>query len=534
MAKEDSKNRVIFNAFSMALGTLSSRVLGLVRDTLLTAYFSRMVTDAWTVAFRLPNLFRRILGEGSLSVSFIPVFVEAQQNSPERSRNLMNGVYTLLLLILSLLTAFGIVFTEVLVDLMLHENYDLVPGKIELTYRMARIMFGFVFFISNYAFFMGILNALGSFGLAAMAPTLFNISMIISTIIPDHYFSHSGDGLAWGVLIGGALQVLILVPALLRKNYLPKVHFNILQILRNPDVKKVFWNMVPGLFGLGLLQITTLVNQHFASQLGEGVITYIYLADRLLELPLSLISVSLGVALLPTLSSLWSRNEKQQMSETTAFYLRLNFYMVSAAAVGLFMLARPIIEVLFQHGKFNEQDVQTTVEVVGVWAMIMVPSSLVRVLAPAYYAVKNTWLPAVVSLICLVTHLVIAPVLMQNFGLTGLNSSSLLSSSLNMILLLICYNKFVYTIAFSEIFRKISLFAVPLGAMAFVLYFYNYVESLVSGWAPAFLIKLVLLVAFIFAGILTFAGISVAMGLEESKVTIERVLGKLKRRISAK
>ncbi len=533
MAKEDSKNRVIFNALSMALGTLSSRVLGLVREVLLTAYFSRMVTDAWTVAFRLPNLFRRILGEGSLSVSFIPVFVEAKQSSPERSQNLMNGVYTLLLLILTVLTGLGIVFTEVFVDFMLHENYELVPGKIQLTYRMARIMFGFLFFISNYAFFMGILNALGSFGVAAMAPLLFNVSMIISTLIPDHYFSSSGDGLAWGVLIGGALQMLILVPSLQARNYLPKVQVNIFQIFTNPDVKKVFWNMIPGLFGLGLLQITTLVNQHFASQLGEGVITYIYLADRLLELPLSLISVSLGVALLPTLSSLWSRNEKQQMSETTAFYLRLNFYMVSAAAVGLFMLARPIIEVLFQHGKFNAHDVQTTVEVVGVWALIMVPSSMVRVLAPAYYAVKNTWLPAVISLICLVIHLSVAPVLIKNFGLTGLNSSSLLSSSLNMILLLACYNKFVYALSFGEIFRKISLFSVPLSAMGFVLYFYSYVETFVYQYSSGYLIKLVLLIVFILVGVITFAGASAVMGLEESKVTIERVLGKLKRRIGA-
>lgn len=529
MTKDDSKNRVIFNAFSMALGTLSSRVLGLARDTLLTAYFPRTVTDAWTVAFRLPNLFRRILGEGSLSVSFIPVFVEAKQDSPERAQNLMNGVYSLLLVTLGVLTALGLIFTENMVDLMLHKNYELVPGKIELTYRMARIMFGFVFFISNYAFFMGVLNALGSFGLAAMAPTFFNAAMIISTVIPDRYFSHSGDGLAWGVLLGGALQMLILVPALQTKGYFPKFQIHLQNVFLNPDVKKVFRNMLPGLFGLGLLQITTLVNQHFASELGEGVITYIYLADRLLELPLSLISVSLGVALLPTLSGHWSRNEKSQMSETMGFYLRLNFYMVSAAAVGLFMLSRPIVEVLFQHGKFTDSDVQTTVQVVCVWALIMVPSSLVRVLAPAYYAVKNTWFPATVSLVCLVVHLIAAPLLMKYFGLFGLNSSSLLSSSLNMILLLAFYNKYIYQLSLKEIFSKIGQFAAPLGAMIIVLYFYSSIENWVFGFASGFFVKLVLLGLFILLGFLSFVGVSAAMGLEESQATLDRVIGKLKR-----
>ncbi len=530
--ENDSKSRVVLHALSMALGTMTSRVLGLVREMLLTAYFSRYVTDAWTVAFRLPNIFRRLLGEGSLSVSFIPVFVESRQAGEERARNVLNGVYTLLLLVLTVLTAFGIIFTEPLIRLMLDDNYAMIPGKFELTCRMARIMFGFVFMISNYAFFMGVLNALGAFAIAAMAPTLFNVAMIISTLIPAEKFPSPGDGLAWGVLIGGALQALILVPVLRARNYFPRVNWNISVVWKNPDVQKVFRNMLPGLFGLGLLQITTLVNQRFASELGEGAITYIYLADRLLELPLSLISVSLGVALLPTLSGLWSQGKKAEMSDTMAFYLRLNLYMVSAAAVGLFMLSRPVVEVLFHRGKFTAQDVEATVGVVCVWALIMIPSSLVRVLAPAYYAVKNTWFPAVVSLMCLIVHLIVAPWLMGAYGLTGLNVSSLVSSTLNMILLLFFYGRLVYAMNLWTILKKILLFSVPLLGMGVVLLFYSVVETWALGAFPDVpsVVKTFLLGVFILLGSATFILISSLMGLDESKATLDRVLGKLARK----
>ncbi len=528
---DDSKNRVVLNALSMALGTMTSRVLGLVREMVLTAYFPRSITDAWTVAWRLPNMFRRILGEGALSVSFIPVFVEARQDSPERAKNVMNGVYTLLLLVLTLLTCLGIIYIEPLINIMLDENYGNIPGKLELTYRMARIMFGFVFLVSSYAFFMGILNALGSFAIAAMAPTLFNVSMIISTLIPSEKFSSPGDGLAWGVLAGGALQMFLLIPVLHSKNYFPNICWDISTVIKNPDVQKVFRNMLPGLFGLGLLQITTLVNQRFASELGEGAITYIYLADRLLELPLSLISVSLGVALLPMLSGLWSRGEKRQMAETMFYYMRLNLYLVLAAALGLFMLARPIVEVLFQRGKFTAQDVELTVGVVCVWSLIMIPSSLVRVLAPAYYAVKNTWLPAVVSLVCLTVHLIAAPWLMHNYGLTGLNISSLVSSSLNMFLLLFFYRKLIYKISLMDVAKKILLFIFPLSGMAFVLYFYNPVEAWALGLFPnlIFMVKLIIMVSFIVTGLFVFVTISWLMGLDESKATRDRVFKKLRR-----
>ncbi|MBN8536996.1 MAG: murein biosynthesis integral membrane protein MurJ [Deltaproteobacteria bacterium] len=451
--EKNEKNQVVKKALSMAAGTLSSRVLGLLRETLLTAYFNRTVTDAWTVAFRLPNIFRRLLGEGSLSVSFIPVFVDCLygQKNEVKAKNLVNSLYTLLLLILSCLTILGIVFSKEILMVLLDQNYVQQVDKFHITLLMSQVMFGFIFLMSSYAYFMGILNAFGKFGLAAMAPTLFNISMIISTLIPDRYFRFHGEGLAWGVIVGGFFQAGVLVPSLIKKGYFPKLLFD----FKNKEMLFVLRNMVPGLFGMGLLQISLIVNQRFASSLEEGVITYIYLADRLLELPLSLISVSLGTALLPTLAKFWAEKNKEMMTSTSEFYLRLNLYVVLPAATGLYFLSYPIIEVLFKRGEFRAHDVQVTSEVLRIWALIMIPSSCVKIIAPAYFAVKNTWFPAFSSLLALIAHIILAPLMMKAWGLRGLNLSSLVSNSLNFLILFVYFKFFIVSLPLNNIFKSI-------------------------------------------------------------------------------
>lgn len=517
-------------AASMAFGTMTSRVLGLVREMVFAAFFSRTVTDAWTAAFKLPNLFRRLFGEGSLSVSFIPVFVEARLQDPgipgqvsPRAANLVNSFYTILLILLGVLTTLGIVFAEAILDVLLDPVFHQVPGKFELTVRFARIMFGFIFFMSTYAYFMAILNALGSYALAAMAPTLFNVAMIISTILPTAWFPVEGDGLAWGVLVGGILQTTVLIPALFAKGYFPKPSWR----STGRDIQRILQSMAGGLLGLGLMQITTLVNMRFASQLGEGAISYLYWADRLLELPLSLVSVSLGTALLPTLSSMWSRQEKDKMSETTHFYLRLNLFVGIPAAVGLYMLATPIIELIFQRGKFTAADTIATAQVVQIYAMTLLPVSCVRVLAPAYYAVKNTWFPAVASGLGLLVHVMIAPWLMKFYGLQGLNISTLVSGSLNFLILLSFYSFFVTGFHWGSFFRQVLKFLVPAAGLGLSLSLYTIWRSFAG---EGELGKLVSLSLSVVIGALIYLSISAVMKLEESTATVSRVVGKLSRR----
>lgn len=509
----------------MALGTTSSRVLGLVREIIFAALFPRAVTDAWIAAFRLPNMFRRLFGEGSLSVSFVPVFVEARVNGGDgdRARKLMDGFFTLLVGFLATITVLGVIFPEQILQIVLDPEYVSQTEKFLMTVHMARIMFGFVFLVCLYAYFMGILNALGVYGLPAMAPMFFNVAMIVSTLLPPSMFPLPGDGLAWGVIVGGILQMGILIPALWKRGYLPRLKFH-----WNNDILRVLANMVPGLFGLGLLQITTVVNMRFASQLGEGPISWINWADRLLELPLSLISVSLGTALLPTLSDLWARGQKSKMSDTMNFTLRLNVYVCLGAALGLFFLAEPIVRVIFEHGRFRAEDTLATAGVLRIWALIMIPTACVRVLAPSYYAIKNTWFPACVSAFCLVVHVTIAPLMMARWGLTGLNLSSLTSASLNFVLLITFYRLLIAPFGYGRLFIQVLRFLGPGLALVAAVQVHPLLLERMGGGFPAQLVSLGMVIA---AGALAYAAVSHWMNLDEWNETARRVLGKVRRRL---
>ena len=467
---------VIKNALKMAFGTMTSRVLGLFREVLLAALFDKHITDSWAAAFRIPNLFRRLLGEGSLSVSFIPVFVDAHLESDLRAKNLVNTMYTLLLIILSTITVFGLLYPDLILSTVLDPTYVAQTEKYELTVHMARIMFLFLFFISSFAFFMGILNALGEFFLPALAPTLWNLAMVVSTLWPEKWLDQSrslnqrGDQLAWGVVIGGFLQCAILIPALYKKGFLPKLSFN----FKNSDVSRVFRNMVPGLIGTGLLQFTTIINLRFSSSLKEGTISYINYIDRLIELPLSLISVSLGTALLPALSKLWSQNSKQAMAEESRKYLELNLLISIAAACGLYSLAQPIVQLLFGRGRFSADDVLIASEILKTYCWILIFASGVRVLTPAYFAVKNTWFPALVSGFCLAIHLILAPWLMSKYLVHGLMISTMSTAAINMILLLAFYNKLIHQFNFKEYFINLGKFII-VGMTVFMATQFHYV-----------------------------------------------------------
>lgn len=527
---QEAKKNVVINALSMAFGTLTSRILGLVRDMAFAALFPRSITDAWTAAFRLPNLFRRLLGEGSLAISFIPVFVETkledQKNGTHQTANLVNGLYSCLLLVLVVLTTLGILLAEDVLKLLLDNSYIANEAQFQLTVRMSKIMFGFIFLMSHFAYFMGILNALGEYSLPALAPLFFNIAMIISTLIPSGWFASPGDGLAWGVLVGGLWQAGVLIPTLIKKGYWPRVS---LEYWNHPKVQRVFKSMVPGLLGTGILQITTIINLRFASSLGEGAISYIYWADRLLELPLSLVAVSLGTALLPTLSQMWSEGAKEKLLETSQYYLRLNLFVCLPAAVGLFSLAYPIVEVLFLRGKFSAADGQATALVVSLYAFILVTSSSVRVLVPLYYAMKNTRWPATVGVICLVTHVIVAPLLMQRWGLGGLVFSSFVSSMVNFLCLAIPIKRSVGSFGWRKLGRSVTKNFFAACCMGVLVYFVNQGLRLYLGGGEVG--RLVNLVITLLVGLGFFVFISYLMKSEEMVVTYNTVSEKIKRKL---
>lgn len=513
---------VLKDALKMAFGTMTSRILGQLRESLLAYYFDKHVTDAWNAAFKVPNLFRRLLGEGSLSVSFIPVFVDAKSESQLKAQNLVNSIYTFLLLTLGCLTAFGVTNPEPLLNIVLDSSFIADTEKYLLTVRMTKIMFGFVFFISSYAFAMGILNSLGQFALPAMAPTFWNLSMILFTIAPNDWFAQHGDQLAYGVLVGGVLQSALLLPALIKSGYLPRLSFD----FRNSDFLRVLKSMAPGLLGMGLLQFNTLINLRFSSSLEEGTITYINYVDRLIELPLSLISVSLGTALLPALSNLLIKNEKQKFSDMTRHYLELNLLTTMAAAAGLYVLAEPIVQLLFGRGKFSPQDVFLTAQILKTYCWIMIFSSGVRVLTPAFYAVKNTWIPAIVSSVCVVMHLILAPYLMQSLKVHGLMLSTIASAALNLVLLLILFKAFVGQFDFINFFKNLIGYMVLASLCAGVAHIYYYAETLLPSGLMFLMLNITISIGstiFVFVGFGHFFKVKAV-----SEIT-EKIIRKIKK-----
>lgn len=470
-------NKVAYRAVLMSIGTLLSRILGLVRDSLFAALFPRMVTDAWSMAWRIPNMFRRLLGEGSLSVSFIPVFVKAKEQDSAEAKNLVNSVYTILLLVLSVITVLGVINSELIVSGLADAKFQSDIEKFNLTVSMTKIMFSFVFLICTYAFYMGILNALGYFTLAAIAPVLFNVSMIISNLLPQSWFSLPGEALAWGVVTGGFLQAVVLIPALVRLGFLPKFSF---KNIFSEQALIVFKNMIPGLLGLGLLQFTSLINMNFASSLSEGTITYFYLADRVLELPLSLVSVSLGTALLPTLSKFLAQNKNEDFLNTIDQYMKLNFFVTLPAAVGLYFFSEGIVELLFQWGHFSQKDLLGTSEILKVYAFTMIVTSCIRVFVPAYYAKRNTWFPAFVSAMSLVLHLILAPWLMKIYQAPGLALSTFLSGLFNFILLILFSRRYIGHLNLVTWLKSLLQYIPGVLGLSFVFYTYTFLLNHLS------------------------------------------------------
>ncbi len=456
---------VLKNALKMSFGTSMSRVLGLVREQLFATLFTREITDAWTLAWKIPNLFRRLLGEGSLAVNFLPIFVHEQTQSEENARKFSSGFFTMVFLFLIVFTAAGILFSGEMVALLVEQSYQADHEKFLRTVYYAKVMFSFIFLMSIFALFMALLNAANEFFWPAIAPTFFNIAMIVSTLIPQHWLPVRGEILCWGVLVGGLMQVMVLIPPLRRRGLLP--HFT-LKIAWGPS-RRVVLNMLPGMLGTGLMQLSSVVNGYFVSSLPEGSPSYINWADRLLELPLSLVAVSIGTALLPQLSLLISSKRNEEYQEQIISSMSVAFYLMFPCALTLYIFALPIVQTLFQYGQFTLSDALATAGVVRIYAFILISAGFTRIFVTAYYSAKITWFPAVASAGAFIAHILLAPKLMAAFGLGGLVFSTFLSGLINFTLLWRGFSRFIMPLELSRLLHKLKGMLIPGAAMLLLL-----------------------------------------------------------------
>ena len=324
----------------VGLATMLSRVFGFIRDMVVAGFFGAgIVTDAFFVAFRIPNLLRRLLGEGSLTVSFVPVFTEyLNRKSREEAFELASIAFTLLSVILVAVSIAGVVFSPLIVTAMA-PGFTRVPVQYELAVFLNRLMFPYIFFISLVALCMGILNSLRHFAAPALSPVVLNLSMILATLTLRDFFREPILALVVGVMAGGVLQLMMQWPFLVRLGVRLKPDFR----FRHPGIRRIGLLMLPAVFGAAVYQINVFIGTILASLLPGGSVSYLYYADRIVELPLGVFAIAVGTATLPSFSEQISKGNFEELKKTIAFSLRLILFITIPAMIALIALREPII-----------------------------------------------------------------------------------------------------------------------------------------------------------------------------------------------
>ena len=422
------KNKVAWQAGFMSLGTSLSRILGLIRDLCLAAFFPKGETDIFFIAFRLPNFFRRLLGEGSFSASVLPVITESLHSNKEenKTKELHSYLFTLLFCVASVLTLLGVVFMQDIMNLLFGNSaYALIEGKLEKTIIVGRLVFTYLFFVSLYSYFMSVAQVFGKFFIPALAPAFFNVSLILFALTPQDWWPFPAFALGWAVICGGGLQLLPVLYQIYNLGWWPRfaLHF------KNPYVIKALRRFLPGMLGLAGLSLIGLINVYFSTWLEEGAPSYIYYGDRLLELPRSLIAVSLGTALIPELTKLYTLKNMSDFKDTLNYYFRFSLFLILPCALVFLFLAEPIITLLFGRGEFDSSSIIKTSMVLQMYSAVLIFSSLSRVFSSCFFALNKNWHIMICTVLFVCFHLLLAGMLTGSYGLTGLIGATALSSA---------------------------------------------------------------------------------------------------------
>ena len=412
--------------------TLLSRITGLARETLkAVAFGAGLQMDAFEAAFRLPNILRRLFAEGAFSQAFVPIVAEYQRGrGDDATRELVGRVATLLTVVLIGISLLGILAAPWLVY-ALASGFARTPGKVELTTELIRIMFPYILFVSLVALSGGVLNVHRRFGIPAFTPVLLNLSIIGAAIFVAPHINPPIAALAWGVAIGGVAQLALQIWPLARLHMLPSLRFD----WRDKGVRRVLRSMGPAILGVSAAQISALINTQLAAYLGDGRISWISYADRLMEFPSALLGVALGTVLLPSLSKHHHDANHAQYRALMDWGLRLAFLLALPAALALALLAVPLIATLYQYGRFTINDVWQTRSALLGYSVGLLGLIAVKILAPGFYARQNMKTPVRIAFVAVLFTQTLAVILMFQIGHAGLTLSTSLSACLNAALL---------------------------------------------------------------------------------------------------
>jgi putative peptidoglycan lipid II flippase len=516
-------SRVVRAAGVVGVATMLSRIFGFIRDMVVAGFFGAgLTTDAFFVAFRIPNLLRRLLAEGSLTVSFVPVFTEYLRNKTrEEALELANITFTALSIILVVVSLMGVAFSPLIVTVMA-PGFVKAPAQYDLAVFLTRLMFPYIFLISLVALCMGILNSLRHFAAPALSPVVLNLSMIVAALTLRDFFREPIVSLAAGVMAGGILQLVMQWPFLVKMGVRLKPDFH----FRHPGVKRIGLLMLPAAFGAAIYQINIFIGTILASLLPTGSVSYLYYADRIVELPLGVFAIAVGTATLPSFSEQVALGKIEELKRTIAFSLRLVLFITIPATVAMILLRSPIISVLFQRGEFGIQATTLTAQAllfyaVGLWAF-----SVIRIIVAVFYALQDTHTPMKAAIVSLIVNAVFSVALMFPLKHGGIALATSVASAVNVGMLWVILKRRVGIILDAEFYRSFgkTVFAsLVMGGMILVV-------DLIYPWYPSgpFNARLIYLVLCIAGGGAVFFAAAFLLKSPE----IEIMLRSVRRRIA--
>ena len=430
--KNSENSKVAKAAGVVGIATMISRIFGFIRDMVVAAIFgASWIYDAFLIAFRIPNLLRRLIGEGSLTVSFVPVFTEYLRNkSKQEALELANVAFTLLSIILVVVSILGVLLAPLIVALQA-PGFIQTPEQFALAVFLSRLMFPYIFFMSLVALCMGILNSFRHFAAPALSPVILNISMIAAALLLRNYFSQPITALAIGVMIGGVLQLAMQWPFLSKFKVKFKLNFN----WQHSGIKQMTVLLFPAILGAAVGTINVFVGNVLASFLPKGSVSYLYYADRIMELPLGVFAIAIGTASLPSLSEHALQGNREALKSTLSFSMRLMLFVTIPATVALMALNLPIISVLFQRGAFDAQATVLTAQALFCYALGLWAFSLLRVVVAVFYSLQDAKWPMKAAFITLIVNLVASIILMFPLKHLGLALANSLAAIVNVIIL---------------------------------------------------------------------------------------------------
>lgn len=503
MAKGLLRSTTIFSGM-----TFISRIMGFFRDMIVAHIFGATgLTDAFYVAFKIPNFMRRLFAEGAFSQAFVPVLAQyKEQQGHQELRRFVDHISGALAVILTIVTVIGILAAPLVIHLFA-PGFSKDPARYDLTVYMLRITFPYILFISLTAFASGILNTHNRFAGPAFTPVLLNISMILAAVWLAPHMAEPIVALAWGVLAAGILQLLFQFPFLMHIKVVPRFKPS----FKHPGVKRVLWLMLPAIFGVSVSQIGLLIDTVFASFLQAGSISWLYNSERLMEFPLGMLGAALSTVVLPHLSKCFAKGSHDEYSHTIEWAVRLVLLLAIPSTIGLIILATPLVSSLFHYGKFNAFDVVMTCRALIAYALGVPFMILLKVMASGFYARQDIKTPVKVAVVALIVNVALNFVFIGPLQHAGLALASSLASMLNAIaLLVLLVKRDIYQMSPGLLKFSIRVLIANV-VLALVLWYCNSSQELwlTWSWHQRFLhlFALIGLAGIVYAGTLFITGV---------------------------